>query len=368
MRKTVRRRRVLIVTGRSGGHIFPAVSILERICSVDGAAEAVIVIPDCAALPAAESGCPGRRSVTLPYPGPALRRVLQGYSVLLYLPLIFIKSLFFLLYFRPDAVAGFGSICSVPMVFLARLLGIGTLIHEQNVIPGKATLFLSRFADRIAVSFPATAGYLGEAGAKAVLTGNPLRSGLRRIDRKEALDFFGLDAGKFTVLVTGGSQGSSRINGCFVRAVKLLKEREKFQVVHLTGRNDYDPVKEAYAGCGGLDARVFEFFSSMEYAYSAADLIIARAGAMTVSEVIYYGIPAVIVPYPFAGAHQDANAAVLKQCLRARVVADSAVSAEFLRAELENALSRPREAGAGRGEDRDAAGLVAEEIISLTCR
>ncbi len=360
-----RPRRVLIVTGRSGGHIFPAVSVIERLCSVG--ADTVMVLPERTALPSAESGRSCMRSVTLPYPPAAMRRILGGYAVLLYMPLIFLKSLFLLVCFRPDVVAGFGSVCSVPMVFLAHLLGVRTIIHEQNVIPGKANLFLSRFCDRIAVSFEGTAGRLGRAGSKAVLTGNPLRSGLRRVEKKEALAFFGLDARKFTVLVTGGSQGSSRINDCFARAVGLLAERDRLQIVHLTGRGDYSAVREAYAGCGA-EARVFEFLASMEYAYSAADLIIARAGAMTVSEIIYYGIPAIIIPYPFAGRHQDANAGVLERSGLAEVIADEGVSPEALRAALEKALSGRAPRGSAPGAGVDAAGMLAEEIISLTCR
>jgi len=368
MSRAKRPGRVLIVTGRSGGHIFPAVSVLERICAETGTGEAILVLPDRAVLPPGNKDCAGRRSVNLPYPPPGLRKALGRLAILVYLPAIVLKSLFILLYFRPAVVAGFGSICSVPMVFLAHLFGIRTLIHEQNVIPGKASLFLAGFADKIAVSFSGSGKYLGAASGKAVLTGNPLRSGLRKVNRKEALEFFGLTAGKFTVLVTGGSQGSSRINDSFVRAVKLLKEPQKLQVVHLTGGRDFARIKEAYRGCGA-EARVFEFLSAMEYAYSAADLIISRAGAITVSEIIYYGLPAILVPYPFAGRHQDANAEVLKQAGGASVIDDRLVSAELLRAELERAAaSGPRNAGYPALTGNEACSLVAEEIIDLTCR
>ncbi|MFZ2384888.1 MAG: UDP-N-acetylglucosamine--N-acetylmuramyl-(pentapeptide) pyrophosphoryl-undecaprenol N-acetylglucosamine transferase [Candidatus Omnitrophota bacterium] len=367
MRRCGRPGRVVIVTGRSGGHIFPAVSAMERICSEIGAKEVMFVLPDRAMLPSEGKFCSGRRSVTLPYPPPELRKALGRFATLLYLPLITFKSLFILLCFRPAAVAGFGSICSVPMVFFAHLFGIRTLIHEQNVIPGKATLFLSRFADKVAVSFGGTKEYLGAASGRAVLTGNPLRGGLRKVDKKEARDFFGLSAEKFTVLVTGGSQGSSRINDSFVGAVKLLKEPGELQVVHLTGSGDFARVKESYRGCGA-EARVFEFLSSMEYAYSAADLIISRAGAITVSEIVYYGLPAIIIPYPFAGRHQDANAGVLQQSGAAIVIDDRLVSAELLRAELERAVvSGPRTAAYTAVAGNEACRLVAEEIIDLTC-
>ena len=362
-----RPRRVLAVTGSSGGHIFPAVSVIERLCAGVRVTEAVLVLPEKTALPSAEKKCAGLRSAALPYPPPALRRVLGGYAVLLYLPAVFLKSFFLLVYFRPDVVAGFGSVYSVPMILLARLLGIRTIIHEQNVIPGKANLFLSYLCDRIAVSFDGTIGRLGRAGVKAVLTGNPLRSGLRKVERAEAAAFLGMEARKFTVLVTGGSQGSSRINDSFVRAVSLLEARDKLQIIHLTGSKDYRAVKEAYAGCGA-DARVFEFLASMEYAYSAADLIISRAGAMTVSEIIYYGIPAVIIPYPFAGKHQDANAGVLKRSGLAEVIANVEVSPEALRGILEKALLGRGRSETASGAGGDAAGLLAEEIISLTCR
>ncbi|MFH1640975.1 MAG: glycosyltransferase, partial [Candidatus Omnitrophota bacterium] len=198
------------------------------------------------------------------------------------------------------------------------------LIHEQNVVCGRANRLLLRFADKIAVSFPETSEYLERYRKKIVVTGNPMRKDLSRIDKNKALDYFSFDKKKFTILVMGGSQGSHRVNTAFLKAVSKIPDKSRLQVIHLSGAEDYGSLKEAYKGLN-INAELFGFLASMQYAYSACDLVLSRAGATTISEIIFYRLPAIIIPYPFAYQHQLDNAKILEKKGLAIIIQDEAL-------------------------------------------
>jgi UDP-N-acetylglucosamine--N-acetylmuramyl-(pentapeptide) pyrophosphoryl-undecaprenol N-acetylglucosamine transferase len=251
-----------------------------------------------------------------------------------------LESIVILLSFKPDIVVGFGSLVSVPMVMLAWLLRIKTLIHEQNVIPGRANRFLARFNDKIAVSFAETEGYLKKYKRKVVLTGNPIRRELLQIDKNKALNFFGFSNNKFTILIVGGSLGSHRINLGFLETISRISDKFRLQVIHLTGPHDYDLLKRSYKDLN-IQVQLFKFFDSMQYAYSAADLIISRAGASTVAEIISFRLPAIIIPYPFAYRHQLTNAKVLENKGCAIIIKDNDLNGDILMKNIENLINNP---------------------------
>ena len=213
--------------------------------------------------------------------------------------------------FSPDVVVGFGGWVSIPVIMAARLRRISCVLHEQNVVLGRANRWLTRWADRIAVSFPETQRALD--GAPAVVTGLPVRSRIGRVPRAEGAARFGLDPARPTVLVLGGSQGARALNRLMMMMVTRLtpEERRTWQVIHLTGPTDEAAVADAYAA-GGVAAWVAPSFVEMETAYAQADLVIARAGASTVAELARCGKPAILIPYPFAGGHQRANARLVE--------------------------------------------------------
>ena len=202
-----------------------------------------------------------------------------------------------------------------------------------------------------------------------MVTGNPLRRQLKRIDKAEALDSLGLAKDKLTLLVMGGSQGSQHINTGFIQAVALLKDTTQLQVIHLAGAGSDEAIKQAYSKIR-ITARIFGFFTAMEQAYSACDLVISRSGATTVTELIFFGLPAILSPYPYAYSHQLENARVLKDRGCAVVIDDAELDKEIFRQTLESLINNPGKIEAMRSGFKDlakpdAAGLLAEAALSL---
>jgi UDP-N-acetylglucosamine--N-acetylmuramyl-(pentapeptide) pyrophosphoryl-undecaprenol N-acetylglucosamine transferase len=237
------------------------------------------------------------------------------------------------------------------------------------VIPGRANRLLAKFADKTAISFPETRNYYKIPQERIVLTGNPLRRGLKKIDKAEALSFFGLNSDKFTILVMGGSQGSRRINRALLRAVSLMPDKSKFQVIHIAGENEFGLLNQGYKD-SLVKFKLFTFLNQMQYAYSGADLAICRAGATTISELIFYRLPAIIIPYPFAYKHQLSNAKVLERMQSALVIDDSELDTVILNMILDEIVKNPKKIDVMRSRFRgilktEASNLLVDEALSL---
>ena len=240
----------------------------------------------------------------------------------------FFQSLGILLKFRPDCIAGFGGYGAFPVVLAACCLFFPTLIHEQNVIPGRANRILAGCVRRIAVTF--TDGKKYFPAHKTVWTGYPQHIAIPLLSKEELLKKLNLFPGWKTILVLGGSQGSRKINQEFLETIPLLKQDLDFQVIHLTGVSDYEQVKSDYKNTG-ISYCIFPFFDRMEEAYHVSDCVIARSGAGVVSEIAMFGLPAVFIPYPFAGGHQTANAKVLSGAGRAVILEEKDLSPQRLK-------------------------------------
>lgn len=249
--------------------------------------------------------------------------------------------------FRPDVAVGTGGYVSGPVIAAAAMRRVPVVIQEQNAYPGLTSRLLARVAQRIAIGSEAGASYLGR-GDKVVVTGNPIRRDILTTSRREAMAVLGLDSGRKTVLIFGGSQGGRTINRAVVEAAPELLRRGDVQIVHQTGRAGFADVVAA-AGDRAVkhsDERVsvghwhiLPFIHDMPSAYAAADLVVCRAGAITLAEITAKGLPAVLVPYPYAAErHQDANAAELAEAGAALVVADSDLSGPWLAATVRELL------------------------------
>lgn len=297
--KTKDKLRVMIVAGGSGGHIFPALGLCEELDHLRQSEKLDIYF-------VSSSRQEALRSIPAVYQPLYLKESRSFFA----LCNLLLRSILIMFRIQPDIIFGFGGYLSVPFVCLGKLMGARVFIHEQNVVPGKANLFLAGFADKIAVSFPQTKNFLSQRGKKVFLTRYPLRRSLRRISRREALDFFGFQEGFFTVLVMGGSQGARRINDFFLEALKENQNLAQYQILHLCGRDDADRLQKEYQRLP-VKSKVFAFLKEMNYAYSAADIVFSRAGASSIAEIVHFGLPSVLIPYPFAGAHQVENARVL---------------------------------------------------------
>lgn len=360
--------RVLVVAGSSAGHIFPACSFIDALRQLCCDVSVLLVLPrkNSAGSPDAEGYEVRYISTSSVLLKPSLKSIVSVFNFLKGS----LESFFILLGFRPDIVVGFGGIPSVALLIWAWLFRIKTLIHEQNVIPGKATRFLAFFADSIALSFSETSGYFNKYNGKLHVTGNPVRSKLRPVDRIIAADYLGLDPGKFTILITGGSQGSSNLNKGFLRAIENLPDKARLQFIHLAGPKDKEFLEDGYARLN-LTARVFNFLNDMHYAYSIADLLVARSGATTISEAAFFNIPAVFVPYPFAYQHQLANARILEKNGCAMIVNDSELNSGRLNTVLNDIISNTAKwqhmrSGYAAIPRIDSAGLLAKQVLSLT--
>lgn len=227
---------------------------------------------------------------------------------------------------RPDVVVGFGGYVSVPAYLAVRKRGIPLVVHEQNTVPGLANKVGARIARRVAVSFPDTplrhAEYIG-------LPIRPMISGLDRSARRaEGRAFFGLDADRPTLLVTGGSQGARRLNQAVSGAAAALADAG-VQVLHAQGKHGgADPVVQE----SGVPYVVVEFIDRMDLAYAAADLVVCRAGANSVTEAAAVGLPAVFVPLPIGNGEQVRNAQPVVAAGGGIVVDDADLTTEWVAA------------------------------------
>lgn len=330
--------RILVVTGASGGHIFPTLGFLDTLKTRNEDIQICLVLPRKNIKSRIEN--PDYKVNYISISPLKLNFDFKTFSAILKFFKGILESIFIMFKFRPDITVGFGTIVSVPVILMAWMLRIKTLIHEQNVIPGRANRFLAGFVDKIAISFKESKNYFKSQSRKIILTGNPLRPELKKYDKNEALEFFGFNQDKFTILVMGGSLGSHRINLGFLKAVSLIPNQQNLQIIHLSGSKDYSLLKASYRDLN-LSLRLFSFLEKMQYAYSASDLVISRAGATTISEIIFYRMVSILIPYPFVYQHQLENARVLEKMGSAIIIEDSKLDTDRLRNTIEDFISHP---------------------------
>lgn len=336
--------RVLIASGGSGGHIFPAVALASALKGRDHDIDIKFIGSD-KTLDRRIFEKEGHSfsllsSNKLPY-GPGLGIFIFFIKLLLDA----VKSFFIIMSYKPDIVVGFGGYVAAPVIFAARILGIPEIVHEQNVVPGRANKFVFGMADKIAISFEETRGHLGRYAKKAVYTGNPIRAALFSDSRgknykQDGKEHLGLDGKKITILVIGGSQGAHRLNEAFINALSGLDKntRMSFQVMHITGIKDYEWVATRYKELG-LEHRVWSFIDRIEELYIASDLVVTRSGASAIFEAAFFGKPMVLVPYPFAMSHQAENARVFSKKGAAVEIDEKDLSPEVFRGSILNLLN-----------------------------
>ena len=243
--------------------------------------------------------------------------------------------------FAPDVVVGFGGWVSAPVIVAARHRRIPVVLHEQNVVLGRANRWLARYANQVAVSFAETQAQLGRV--PSVVTGLPIRRPIGRTARAQAAARLGLHPEPLTLLVLGGSQGARPLNRLLTGLAALCspEERQTWQVVHVTGASDDATVRRVYAAYG-MRAWVGPFLAGMEDAYAVADVAIARAGASTIAELACCGVPAVLIPYPHAGGHQRMNAGAVETLGGGIVIEESEATPEGVLSAVRRLLTDER--------------------------
>jgi UDP-N-acetylglucosamine--N-acetylmuramyl-(pentapeptide) pyrophosphoryl-undecaprenol N-acetylglucosamine transferase len=319
--------KILIATGGTGGHIFPAIETAKALrvrghhvsfAGVLGPAEEKIKALDFPVYQLAARGLNDRSFLGwLEFISIMLKAVFRSFGV--------VRKC------APDKIIGFGSYGAFPVVMAGILMRCPVLIHEQNVVPGKANTLLSKIVKKVAISFEGSRKYFDPA--KVVWTGCPCHNSALP-SRSEGLIAFGLEDYKKTIVLIGGSQGSQRLNEIFFELMNELSPAH-FQAIHMTGPRDFSLYEKRYREAH-LPVKTYAFIDQIAQAYAAADIIIARAGAATVSELGLLGVAAVLVPYPFAGNHQKYNADVLADAGAAIIIEQKDLS----RSSLKEAVTR----------------------------
>lgn len=355
--------RILFASSGSGGHLFPALSLAKKL-KQDNFDIHFIIDKKCSENRIRESGFAVERLSVTKFDFSSFKLF---FKTLINLNRSFLESISILKIIKPAAVVGFGGYASFPILLAANLRGIPVIIHEQNVIPGRANRILSLFAKRIAVSFKESNKYFNQK--KVITTGCPTREELLEAKKEAVFREFNFAAQKFTILVMGGSQGSHRINEALVGAIIKIKDLSQFQIIHITGENDFDFVKGAYQK-NGAKAYCVAFLKEIGYAYSIADLAISRAGGSSLAEIANFRVPSILIPYPFAYNHQKANAAVFRDCGGAIIIEDKDLSADKLKElilEFLNNRGRLREMKDSLNKIAipDAADNLAQVVLSL---
>lgn len=228
--------------------------------------------------------------------------------------------------FGADAVLGMGGFTSLPPVYAGHKLGLKTFIHDSNARPGRANVLTSRFCTQVFLGLDAAKAFFPER--ETVTTGTPVRPEIIHLpSRDDAAALFGLDPNKTTILVTGGSQGARRLNELSAQAVAKLPPDT--QVLHIAGALDFERVSEIAHGRAGH--KVLGFCDQMPAAYALADLVIARSGASSLTEIAISGHPSILVPFPYAADdHQTRNAEVFANVGAAMLVQERDLDAEKL--------------------------------------
>ncbi len=307
--------KVLITGGGTGGHIYPALAIARKIKEESNSVDILYV-----------GTKTGMEADIVPKEGFNFKTIrVKGFRRKLCLDTFkSIKELFLGLEdarkiineFSPDIVIGTGGYVCGPVVLIASLKGIKTMIHEQNALPGITNRILSRFVDRIAVSFEESKKYFKNS-SKVIITGNPIRESFLNINKQDAYKELNLDMNKDFILSFGGSGGQKSLNKAILEVIEKNSKNISIQLIHVTGKSHYDSfmnmINERKINLN-KNIKIIPYLYDMPQGLKAADLVITSAGAITIAEVTAVGVPTILIPKSYtAENHQEYNARALER-------------------------------------------------------
>ncbi|MDD3341169.1 MAG: undecaprenyldiphospho-muramoylpentapeptide beta-N-acetylglucosaminyltransferase [Bacilli bacterium] len=323
--------RVIVAAGGTGGHIYPALAIVNKIKEKEPNSEFLYIgthnrmekdIVPKAGIPFKGIEMYGFNKRKLLSNFKTMKCVVKGYQECKKA----IKD------FKPDIVIGVGGYITVPVILAAHKLGIKTFIHEQNSIPGKSNLFLSKYVSKIGVSFKSSLHKF--PSYKTVFTGNPCSEEASTIKPADKA-FYGLDPHKKCVLIVMGSLGSSTFNTYLLKHIQSFKEKN-YEVVFVTGKNDYEKIKQTKMP---KNVFLFPFVDHLPSLMKKVDVMVSRAGASTMSELIALEIPTILIPSPFvANNHQYKNAKDLTDEKAAILLEEKDLEGNILFTRIEEAM------------------------------
>lgn len=358
----------MISGGGTGGHIFPAIAIANAVRERESDVQFLFVGAEgkmeMEKVPAA-----GFKIEGLPIRGFQRGSIAKNLSLPWRLIRSMMKARALVRSFKPDVAVGVGGYASGPVLAAAQRMHVPTLIQEQNSFPGKTNIFLAKRVDRICVAYAGMEKYFPKE--KVLLTGNPVRQEVVRLagKRPRGMELFGLQEGSPVLFVTGGSLGARGVNKGVEAALPKLKNAG-IQVIWQTGTPYFEQARKAVADLGYDDCKVMEFVTGMDYAYAVADLVVARAGAISVSELCLVQKPTILVPLPSAAEdHQTHNARALTDRGAAVLLKDVDAVEELGDTVVDlikdtEALAKLRNAISSMGT-QNAAEAIAVEVIRL---
>ncbi len=372
--------KVLLAGGGTGGHFYPLIAVArslkdiaeqERIVSL----EISFISPD----PYDAELLREEEIKFIKAPAGKIRRYFSLWNIVDFVKTAWgVVSAVFSIYLNfPDVIFAKGGYASFPALVAARIFRIPLVIHESDIVPGKVSLWASKFATRVAISFPQSLKYFPPE--KTALTGNPIRKQVLGGNKDEALELFGLEGNLPAILVLGGSQGAERLNNVILEILPELVKSA--QVIHQTGRANLAEIKlrsglilESSAFAKRYHPYGFLNEGSLRNASKVGALALARAGAGSIFELAAWGLPAILIPLPYAAQdHQRENAYGYARSGAAVVLEEENLTPHVLLSEIAKILSNPsRQAEMSRAAQTfskvDAANRIAEEIIKLALK
>jgi UDP-N-acetylglucosamine--N-acetylmuramyl-(pentapeptide) pyrophosphoryl-undecaprenol N-acetylglucosamine transferase len=362
--------RIIVSGGGTGGHIFPALSIADAIRSKHPDAKILFVgadnrmemqrVPDA-----------GYEIVGLPIAGFDRKNLLKNIRVLWLILKSQRMAKKIIKKFAPHAVVGVGGYASGPTLKMAASMNIPTLIQEQNSYAGVTNKILAKRAEKICVAYDGMERFFPKE--KIELTGNPVRKSLieMRTNRNEAVKALGLDENKKCVLIVGGSLGARSINEAVIANIETIRDNKDIQFIWQTGKLYFEEMKERCATIGKPEnLTITDFVSNMAAALGAADLVISRAGAGSISEFALLGKAVILVPSPNVSEdHQTKNAMALVEKDAAIHIPDAKAKEEMIKTAVETVLDAQRIATLEKNVEKlgkpNAAEVIADEVIRL---
>lgn len=361
--------KIIISGGGTGGHIYPAIAIANELKAIDPTTEILFVGAE-GKMEMEKVPRAGYTILGLPVVGIKRELALANLGFPIKLGRSLLRARQIVRDFKPDAAVGVGGYASGPLLLAASLKGIPTLIQEQNSYAGITNKVLARWAKRICVAYPGMDAFF--PADKIKLTGNPVRSDIQLADQQveAGRKLFDLEANRPTLLIIGGSQGARTINESIEAGLKRFVDAG-IQVIWQTGPAFIERAREAVATVGSPLIKAYDFIYDMDKAYAVANVVVSRAGALSVSELCLVGRPAILVPFPAAAEdHQTKNAMSLVERNAALLVNDRSAREELITTTL-NLLNNPAQQKQLRTEIKtlakpNAARHIAQEVIKLT--
>jgi UDP-N-acetylglucosamine--N-acetylmuramyl-(pentapeptide) pyrophosphoryl-undecaprenol N-acetylglucosamine transferase len=352
--------KIIITGGKTGGHLFPGIAIAQALERINPDVDILFVgtTAPFETQTLEKYGYAHTSIISKPIKGGNIITKAFSMSILI---VSLIQSMILVKRFKPDFVLGVGGFSSFAVVLAAWFLKIPTAIQEQNAFPGLTNRLLSRFAKTIFTSFKETKGFANNPKVKYV--GNPVRK-TQSPETFDKLNLNNFDPLKFTLLVTGGSQGAASINTAFMEALELMGNTGDFNIIHQTGIHDESKILQHYKHLK-IKATARAFFHNMPQLQNLANLVITRAGAGTISELCIKGLPSILIPFPHAADdHQTFNAKALEEQDAAVMIKDKEMTGQALKKTMEDLIKNRKKLNHMAGMLKQLAMPDADEKIA----